>query len=182
MARSMPKQVPAESKQDYQTPQEFFDAVVRTFGPLGVDLAASDGRLCPVWLGPGSAIADDSLAAPWATILKEEKTGGWLNPPWARLRPWAAKCRVESAAGARLVGLTRSAFGSWYADEVEGNALTLICRPRIAFVGMTTGYPADCAIHLFGFGMRGLGTWQWKKPEKRRTKVARGLKPGKGRK
>ena len=156
-----PAQKPHRSKQDYRTPCEFFDAVARTFGWMTVDLAGTDSTLCPLWLGPGSDIAEDALTADWKTVL--DGFPGWLNPPFSDLRPWAAKCAAEANGGARVVMLTPSSLGSeWYCDEVQGRALTLVVRPRLTFVGCDAPYPKDLAIHLWGFRMVGLGTWRWK--------------------
>jgi len=97
----------------------------------------------------------------WWAILRGRT--GWLNPPFGDLRPWAARCASEARLGAQIVMLTPASLGSeWYCDEVQGHALTLVVRPRLTFVGCTAPYPKDCAIHLFGFGMVGLGTWRWK--------------------
>jgi len=156
-----PAQKPHRSKQNYRTPHKFFDAVARTFGQMQVDLAAEDDALCPVWLGPGSELAEDALVANWASILSGCR--GWLNPEFADIRPWAAKCAAEATRGARVVMLTPSSLGAeWYCDEVQGKALTLVVRPRLTFEGETSPYPKDCAIHLFGYGMVGLGTLRWK--------------------
>jgi hypothetical protein len=163
MPKNMPQQKPHRSEQAYRTPPEFFAAVARTFGRMQLDLAATDAALCPQWIGPGSAIAEDSLSpgVSWSAILAGRR--GWLNPPFETLRPWAAKCGREADDGAKIIMLTPASLGSeWYCDEVQGQALTLVVRPRLVFVGETTGYPKDLAIHLFGFRMVGLGTWSWK--------------------
>ena len=152
-----PRQKPGRSRQDYGTPDDFYRACVREWGPFLVDLAATaKNTMCSDWLGPESPIAEDSLTEVWPKVLRNGT--GWLNPPFGNLRPWAAKCRE----GGRIVMLTPSSLGAeWYCDEVQGHALTLVVRPRLTFTGETTPYPKDCAVHLFGFGMVGLGTWRW---------------------
>lgn len=167
MARIQPAQKPHRSKQNYRTPRNFFGAVNALFGPLDLDLAASDGTLCQHWFGPGSALVEDSLAVSWAAQVTHITAGQpvvcWLNPPFVAIRPWARKCAQEASHDRRIVMLTPSSLGAeWYCDEVQGHALTLVVRPRITFVGCDTPYPKDCAIHLFGFGMVGLGTWRWR--------------------
>jgi hypothetical protein len=158
----IPKQRPGRSVQTYGTPLRFFDAVQTRFGPMSVDLAASDDRLCGAWLGPGSDVPDAlNLDIAWWAILRGRT--GWLNPPFENLRPWAVRCASEARLGAHIVMLTPSSLGSeWYCDEVQGHALTLVVRPRITFVGCSAPYPKDCAIHLWGFQMVGLGTWRWR--------------------
>lgn len=158
-----------QSTQDYMTPREFVDAVEARFGKFTIDLAASTNNICDRWIGKDR----DSLEVCWATEIGDGM--GWLNPPFAQIDPWALKCRVVGGGGRRIILLTPASLGAeWFVRRVQPSALTLVLRPRLTFVGETTPYPKDLAIHLFGFGMVGLGTWRWAQARTRngRTEAA----------
>jgi phage N-6-adenine-methyltransferase len=155
------------SKQDYGTPWEFVRAVERRFGTLVVDLAASaENAKAGAWLDE----AHDSLLAPWAERWPEGNL--WLNPPFAKIDPWAAKCAAESAQRSGLILLlTPASIGTeWFAEHVLDNAMVLGLSPRMAFDGICpnprTGridlYPKDLMLSVFGFGLRGFATWRWR--------------------
>lgn len=155
-----PKQKPGNSKQDYRTPPEFLDAVRRKLNiyDFSVDLAASDdNHVCPVYMTK----EDDALGphSQWHIM------GGWqwLNPPYAHIRPWVAKCWAESQLGARIACLVPAGIGSnWYKDYVLGKAHTLILNGRITFVGCDAGYPKDLMLLLYEpntYG--GTSIWSW---------------------
>jgi phage N-6-adenine-methyltransferase len=139
-----PAQKPGKSKQDYETPREFIDAVVRRFGPFAIDLAASEAnKKAPTFFGE----ADDSLSKPWAGLLIEEiDFVGWLNPPFANLDKWAWKCATESKLlhpRAVITMLCPASVGTnWWAEHVDGSAAeVLLLRPRLTFVGCSDPYP-----------------------------------------
>jgi phage N-6-adenine-methyltransferase len=152
-----PAQRRGESKQDYETQPELLAAVVRRFGALSFDLACS---------GPSNAKAphffteaQDSLAQDWAQL------GGnlWLNPPFTRIDPWAAKCRAFAPRGGprRILFLTPASVGSaWFAAHVHGAALVLALNPRLRFVGASDDYPKDCILSVFG-AAPDFDVWRW---------------------
>jgi phage N-6-adenine-methyltransferase len=168
-----PAQKPGRSRQDYGTPRPFLDAVERRFGPIGCDLAANEvNHVNPFYLGPGSGHGYDSLARAWHVFAHVGLM--WLNPPFADLDPWAAKCAAEQAKGARIVILAPAAVGSvWYTKHVEPNAYVFALRPRIRFVGATDDYPKDLILALFApERLVGFESWRWA-PERPRGKAAR---------
>lgn len=160
---SMPVQKPGKSKQDYGTPWEFIHAVQRQFGRLDVDLAArSDNAKAPAFVTP----EQNALTVSWS----DRFTGklGWLNPEFARLDLWAAKCRIESAQGPerpfRVIMLSPASVGTeWFAEHVHGIAYVLAVRPRLTFEGCVDPYPKDLMLSLYGFGKVGFNTWRWRK-------------------
>jgi hypothetical protein len=158
-----PPQKPHRSNQAYCTPEDFLHAVRANFGIIAIDLAASGPNVCDRWIGPGSALAEDALAAEWFPhVPMGGKHLAWLNPSFGDIAPWARKCVAEGER-CKIVMLTPSSLGAnWYCDIVQGHALTLVVRPRLTFVGESSPYPKDIALHLFGFQMVGLGTWRWK--------------------
>lgn len=154
-----------ESRQDYATPRFLVDLIAKRFGvEFSIDLAASDlNRKAIYYIGE----KENSLTCDWATMIKAASDNmkhgcAWLNPPFKRADPWMEKCKTESAKGCKIISLTLSSLGSnWYRDHVEGHAMVYILRRRVAFVGCDQPYTKELMIALWGFGMTGLGYWDW---------------------
>jgi phage N-6-adenine-methyltransferase len=153
------------AKQGWRTPPEFIAAVERRFGPIGFDLAATDGHeVCPDYFSP----ADDSLAQNWGDIfpLRHGATT-WLNPPYANIRPWVAKLDAECRDLSRwTLCLVPASMGSkWWADHVLNKCFALGVT-RMAFcdaAGVPSQlYPKDLALLCYGYGVSGHGFWDWK--------------------
>jgi len=152
---STPTQKPGRSKQDYATPRAFIDAVVRRFGPLAVDLAATrENVVTPYYY----SAADNSLLQDW-TILRGNL---WLNPPFADIGPWARKCAESRDPDCvrRILLLVPASVGSeWFAQWVHRHALVIGIRPRLSFDGINP-YPKDCILCVYG-ETPGFDTWRW---------------------
>lgn len=145
------------SEQDVSTPRDFLDAVVRRFGPLAWDLAAtSDSAKAPHWIPP----EEDSLARHWGPL------GGnlWLNPPYVDIGRWAKKAaETRFAPDARLLLLVPASIGSrWFAEHVHRKAFVLALTGRLTFEGHTAPYPKDLILAVYGHGLSGLDTWNWR--------------------
>jgi phage N-6-adenine-methyltransferase len=147
-----------KSKQDYGTPREFIDAVERRFGAFSWDLACTSenakAQLGFIW--PEC----DSLQQNWRDL-----TGNlWLNPPFANIEPWAEKLAKECAwRQAFAFLLVPASIGSaWFADHVRDFSVVLGLAPRMTFEGETDPYPKDLMLAVYGFGLKGFGTWRWK--------------------
>ena len=149
------------SKQDYETPDEFIEAVERRFGRIEFDLAAHAKNTKHRRF---FSKQHNSLEQDWHQL------GGllWLNPEFKYIAPWAEKCKVEAAKGARIALLTPASVGTvWFAEHVHGNALVLGLSPRLTFGGEKTPYPKDLMLSMFGpagevpWG-RGFDVWRWK--------------------
>lgn len=157
-----PKQKPGKSRQDYGTPGDFIAAVERRFGRLAVDLAArADNAKAPTWIDEDA----DSLATAtrWDGLCDRLL---WLNPPFANIAPWAAKCLLHAEAcaalGGRIFLLTPASVGAnWYSAHVHQKALVLFLNGRITFEGTTDPYPKDCMLSVFG-EVPGFEVWRWK--------------------
>lgn len=152
----MPKQAPGSSRQDYETPPEFIRAVEMRFGKLHVDLAArADNAKCERFVTP----EQDSLAVDWSVEFRNRR--GWLNPEFGDIGPWASKC--STTRGMHIFLLTPASVGAnWFADHIHGKALVLALSPRIVFVGHKQGFPKDCILSIFGFGVAGFDVWRWR--------------------
>lgn len=153
--RTMPRQKPGQSRQDYGTPLDFIAAAERLIGArFQVDLAASPGNA----KAPGFFTAEqDSLSQPWHQL----QGWLWLNPPYANIGAWAAKCAAESALGAKIAFLVPASVGAnWYRDHVHGKAYVLALNGRLTFEGETQPFPKDCILALFGVAP-GFEVWSW---------------------
>lgn len=158
----LPKQKPGSSRQDYETPPDFMRAIERRYGKVTFDLAASPHN---AKAKNYFALEDgvDSLAQDWTS----PKLGGvrWLNPPFAKIEPWAAKCAECRWLPFWTLLLTPASIGTlWYARHVLRRAQ---CDgiSRITFVGETISYPKDLMLSAYGFGVSGNGFWQWAKDD-----------------
>jgi phage N-6-adenine-methyltransferase len=134
----------------------FLDAVEKRFGKISWDLAASQtNAVCDLWIGE----KQNSLLQDWHRLHGLL----WLNPPFADIAPWAKKCALEAAKGARIVLLIPAAVGSeWFREHVHPHAFTLALNPRLTFSGETTPYPKDCMLSVFSAGIRGFDVWRWR--------------------
>lgn len=158
-----PVQKPGRSKQDYGTPWAFVRAVEARFGPIAVDLAASAGNAkAPIFFSE----EQNSLSIPWAVETHCKGANLWLNPPFADIAPWAAKCAHESVRRHGLIFLlTPASIGcNWFAEHVRGKAIVLGISPRLTFEGTNDPYPKDLMLSVFGYGLYGFDTWRWDTP------------------
>jgi site-specific DNA-methyltransferase (adenine-specific) len=144
------------SKQDYGTPPDFIAAVVTRFGGIHLDLAATrENRKADLFFSP----EDDAFDHDWNQI-----TGNlWLNPPFADIKPWAAKCALTYGRRGFLFLLTPASIGTdWFNLDVKGFAYVLGLSPRLTFEGTTDPYPKDLMLSVYGYGLHGFDTWRWK--------------------
>ncbi len=144
------------SNQDRETPNDFIKAVEQRFGPIEYDLAADA-------LNAQStryfSEQDDALVQDWHHIAGLL----WLNPSFARIKPWVKKCQLEARKGARIVLLVPGSIGTeWFANHVHGHAMVLGLRPRLSFDGVNP-YPKDLMLAVYGpSDAPGFGLWKWK--------------------
>lgn len=145
-------------KQDYETPQEFIEAVERRFGHLSLDLAAHDASVsrAPFYFTE----AEDSLKREWGS----QEGNLWLNPPFADIAPWVKKAADEcrERAAWTFVLIPASIGAVYYRESILDKSLVLGLSPRMTFRGCTTPYPKDLMLCCYGFGVRGHDQWRWK--------------------
>lgn len=155
----MPKQKPHRSKQDYGTPPELIAAVEARWGDLVIDLAASpkNAKAPYYFTAADDFLTQDEYWSPQGWLC-------WLNPPFANLGPWMAKCAADSQRGAHIVMLVPASIGAeWFAKHVYGKARVVALRPRLTFEGCDQPYPKDCMLILWGIDEPGFEIWKWKK-------------------
>lgn len=167
--RKAPRQKPGKSRQDYGTPHDFLHAVESRFGEIAIDLAAhADNAVTSAYFDP----TDDSLSMSWREALDPGDIG-WLNPPFAKIGVWAAKCVEESEhlrGGARILMLVPAAVGSnWFRAHVNRKAYVHVLSPRLIFTGETHSFPKDLMLVEYG-AAPGLDCWRWKEVKKREKK------------
>lgn len=145
-----------KSKQDYRTPEDFRDAVVKRFGMTDFDLAACDDNYFSKlgWFTE----SDNALRQLWRHLPGTL----WLNPPFGNIAPWAEKCRKESIEGARILFLVPASVGSnWFQEYVHGWARVYFLNPRLCFDGKNP-FPKDMILANYGIGNQGYECWRWK--------------------
>lgn len=149
------------SRQDYATPRDFIAAVEKRFGKVAFDLAAEPHNV----VGAGGYFDEsaDALRQDWfADPARRAPALLWLNPPFARIAPWAEKCRYEAARGCRIAFLVPAAVGAnWWRDFVHGRAGVYFLNGRLKFDGKN-GFPKDCALCVFG-DKPGYHVWDWRR-------------------
>lgn len=161
--RKMPAQKPGRSKQDYETPREFIDAVEKRFGRVTLDLAATkENKKSERFWTTGA----DSLSFLWSSSFRRGDVG-WLNPPYSKISPWAEKCSRESLSlvpGAIILLLVPAAVGShWFERHVFGRASVFFLKPRISFVGTDGSYPKDLMLCRYASDfITDVQIWEWK--------------------
>ena len=156
------------TKQNYRTPENLVRAVVARFGPIAIDLAASDGdEVVP--LVDHITPEQDSLARPWPT-RRHPHGVLWLNPPYADIAVWAEKCAdwaQRATPGPVLCLLVPlSADSGWWRSWVRGRAHVLALESRPIFRGEVSPYPKPMALIVYDprYPVQGSGVegWNWK--------------------
>jgi phage N-6-adenine-methyltransferase len=152
--RTMPAQKPGRSKQDYETPRVFLDAVERRYGPMAFDLAArADNAKAPNFITPER----NSLLASWGELGSGNR---WLNPPFGAIANWAAKCAREHSSDRRIFFLVPASIGAnWFAESVHEKALVIALQGRLSFDGKNP-FPKDCMLCVYG-EPPGFEVWRW---------------------
>jgi phage N-6-adenine-methyltransferase len=153
---------PPSDKQNYETPDEFFDACINLVcsgfeeSTFKVDLAAHyENTKCNRFFNE----YENSLIQPW------HKNHGWLwlNPPFDNIKPWAQKCVEESKKGAKIVMLTPLEATEW-AQLCFVNADVRLLIGRLTFKPMTTCFPKPCMISIFDKSRNpSISLWDWRK-------------------
>jgi phage N-6-adenine-methyltransferase len=144
-----------KSRQDFATPSDFREAVVKRFGRPDWDLAADDKNwFCPEYFDE----EQDSLKLNWHTLNRRLL---WLNPPFGDITPWAKKCAEESTRGALILFLTPASVGAnWFSEHVHNKARVYFLSPRLSFDGKNP-FPKDCMLSVYGLPA-GYECWRWK--------------------
>ena len=152
----------ADTKQDYETPPELFEACELRFGHHTIDFAATKGNTkCATFF----SVSDerDSKLRDWRHFTDDSR--GWLNCPFGDSNIWTRKCAEEAQKGARITLLTQSKPGTvWFRKNVVPYADVYFLTDRIQFVGTPHPFPLECIIADYNPGRRRPPCfWGWKK-------------------
>lgn len=161
---TMPEQKPGRSEQVVATPRVFAEAVEGRFGPIFLDAAATeDNSLGFLHFGPDSHWPDALAVKRWADGLVMANDLIWVNPPYAKIEPWAMKCVEQQALGCRIAMLVPAAVGSrWFNRYVRPFAYVLELTPRLTFVGHKSSYPKDLILAYYcPERLTGRDAWAW---------------------
>ena len=129
------------------TPQSFVEECAARYGPIVIDIAASNGNAKRgfYWTQEQNALGMD-----WADTFSGMI--GWLNPPYDNIGLLAKKADEEAQKGARVLMLVPASVGTnWYLDYVHFKHPVDFLNGRIQFEGHADPYPKDLMLVLFGF-------------------------------
>jgi phage N-6-adenine-methyltransferase len=162
----MPAQKPGTSKQNYATPMNFITAVQELLGidQFDFDYAAErhTAKAEFYWTKEDNSLSPQH---DWRSQLTDDGWG-WLNPPFAKIGPWAKRCHELAQAGGRVAFLVPAGVGAnWYRDYVHSKARVLALNGRLAFIKGKPKllYPKDCILALYGPDFTpGFDVWSWK--------------------
>jgi phage N-6-adenine-methyltransferase len=157
-----PKHNKGKSKQDYETPQVFIDAVCRKLeiAEFMLDVAATaENAKAPFFYG----VEQDGLAQSWRAP-GTDAGWTWCNPPYADIRPWVEKAYAERAVGNASALLLPAGVGAnWWRDWVHEKVHVLFLNGRLTFVGADQPYPKDCALLVYSRDYApGYHVWTWR--------------------
>jgi len=128
---------------DWETPQDFFDALDAEFG-FTLDAAASshNAKCARYWTEE-----DDALVQRWKGIV-------WCNPPYGRVvSDFVKKGFEEAQKGATVVMLLPARTDTrWWHDWVMKAAEIRLVRGRLRFVGAKSSAPFPSAVAVFRAG------------------------------
>ncbi len=144
-----------------QTDPKFMAAVVKRFGEMHVDLAASlENAQASVYVTK----EQDSLTTPWASNWPHLRL--WLNPEFSDIGKWAARCANQYQcmwSVGRIFLLTPASIGAnWFAEHVAPHARVIALNGRLTFVGHKKPYVKDCILSVYGLDP-GFEVWNWRK-------------------
>jgi|GEM_PF-1516840 len=128
----------SSKRQDWETPQDFFDRLDAEFA-FDLDVCATRSNAkCERFYSK----ADDGLAQPWTGTC-------WCNPPYRQIKHWLRKARESADFGATVVCLIVARPGShWWNDYVMTGELRFV-HGRLWFVGAEAPAPFPSAVVIF---------------------------------
>lgn len=128
--------------QFWETPTELISTLEENQGvKFTIDLSATkENKKAPLWVGPGSSIAEDLLA--WNPPFNTHEA--WLNPPYENLAPWAEWVARNSPNFTSISVLVPGDFSTkWWETFYKSANVSLLLTPRVGFVNPDTGKPVQ---------------------------------------
>jgi hypothetical protein len=155
---------------NWRTPEPCF-AALHEEASFTIDLAADrESRLVPIWLGPGSPIAEDALLADWLDVCARHHLDpfGFLNPPFSRKLARAyrtGRLQVEGEWQPHPVDLQKSAsyeVESWAKKCWEESRRGMTIYAVLPFAPQTEWYRQYVYGHDIPIGAPLSPEFQWK--------------------
>ena len=138
----MNREVMFSSKTDmWETPQDFFDALVQEFH-FTLDVCATpENAKCERYYTQ----KDDGLSQPWNGVV-------WCNPPYGReIGRWVLAGSIASVAQRTTVVMLLPARTDtkWFHDYILGKAEIRFVRGRLKFGGSKNSAPFPSMVVIF---------------------------------
>jgi phage N-6-adenine-methyltransferase len=139
-------------KSDWETPKELFNELNMKYGPLELDVCASDTNTkCSTWF------IENALEKNWVVYDEFLNKGTirpaqcWMNPPYGRgISKWIKKAYEESLKGCRVVCLLPARTDTkWFHDYCMKGKIEFL-RGRVKFVGAKHSAPFPSMVVVFG--------------------------------
>lgn len=141
-------------KQDWETPQDFFDELNKEFS-FDIDVCAHNhNNKLPFYFGPGSRLAEDGLKTEWLGWDFERKLETcWMNPPYGReIGKWIKKASEEAQKGCTVVALLPARTDTRYFHDYiynKPNVEIRFIKGRLKFVGAEHAAPFPSMVVVF---------------------------------
>lgn len=138
----------SSEKQDWETPQDFFDELDREFD-FTLDVCATKENA-----KTEAYIYNSSLQQSWYNwnweAFKEPDTC-WMNPPYGRaIGKWIKKASEEASLGAIVVALLPARTDTkWFHDYIYKKHEIRFLKGRLKFVGAKSSAPFPSMIVVF---------------------------------
>ncbi len=128
-------------RQDWETPQKFFDDLDREFHFKLDACALKSNRKCDRYYSR----RDNSLNKDWFPFLSV-----WMNPPYGREIPkWVEKAYEESQKGCTVVCLVPARTDTQWWHEFCMKGEIRFIKGRLKFVGGKYSAPFPSAVVIF---------------------------------
>jgi phage N-6-adenine-methyltransferase len=150
----MNKALFSKASDEWQTPQDFYDALANEFH-FDLDCAATEDNAKVFNFISRQA---DALTCSWRGYIDYQRPVCWLNPPYSQCREFIAKAAEEARKGCTVVCLVPSRTDTRWWHEHIWNAFSHGCRPgvevrfikgRLRFVAGATSAPFPSAVVIF---------------------------------
>lgn len=136
----------SSDRQDWETPQEFFDKLDAVYHFTLDVCATKENAKCEFYYSP----QDNGLEMPWSFEYIKEVC--WLNPPYGReIGRWVKKAYEEAQSFNCVVValLPARTDTAWWHDYVMKAQQIYLIRGRLKFVGGKSCAPFPSAVVVF---------------------------------
>lgn len=144
----------SSAKQDWATPQAFFDEMNALYGPFDLDVCANaENAKTSYHLGYGTYYSKDTFVDGLGVDWHQLAAKCWMNPPYGReISKWVKKAYEESQKGCLVVCLLPARVDTrWFHDFIynrEGVS-TEFLKGRLKFGDAKNSAPFPSMIVAF---------------------------------